>query len=178
MINPRTPQRIHDALPDVKLIAILRNPVERAYSHYQHQVRAGRESLSFEEAIRQEASRLEGEAEKMLADPNYESYNHRKFSYVERGKYIDQIKEWERYFKKEQMLILIAEEFWENPDATFKQIFDFLGVKDYPVSSGKKHNAGNYKDKMSPELRAELETLYKPYNEALYTYLGRDLGWD
>lgn len=177
LFHPLAPQRIAEAIPDVKLIALLRNPVDRAYSSYQHQVRAGRETLSFEEAMEQEPSRLQGEAEKITADPGYTSYNHRKFSYIERGKYIDQIKNWTRHFKKEQLLLLESESFWRDPDSTFREIFDFLGVEQAVIKTAKKHNTGNYKSKMDPDLRKRLSDLYRPYNEELFAYLGKQFDW-
>ena len=159
IFHPLAPQRIAHDLPNVKVIALLRNPIDRAYSSYQHQVRAGRESLSFEEAVNREAERLEGEEEKIIADPNYLSFNHRKFSYVARGKYIDQLKNWERHVRKNQMLILESEAFWRDPDNTFREIFAFLGVDPVAVPTAKKHNTGNYKSSMDPAIREKLTAL-------------------
>lgn len=177
IIHPLAPQRIAQKLPDVKLIALLRNPIDRAYSSYQHQVRAGREELSFEEAIAHEAERLAGEKEKIIADPAYNSYAYRKYSYIERGKYIDQIQNWHRFFKKEQLLILSSEAFWSDPEGAFKEIFDFLGVEAVEIKAAKKHNTGNYKSKMDPDLRKKLHELYRPYNDKLFEYLGKKFDW-
>lgn len=177
LFHPVAPERVAGDLPDAKLIALLRNPIDRAYSSYQHQVRAGRETLSFEEAVEKETERLEGEEAKIIADPNYLSYNHRKFSYVARGKYIDQIKNWNRYFKKEQMLILESEAFWQDPDATFDEIFNFLGIDQAPIKAAKKHNTGNYKTSLEPVMRAKLAELYRPYNEKLFAFLGKQFNW-
>ena len=88
----RLAKRISKILPRVKIIILLRNPIYRAYSHYCHQVRKRRETLSFKHAIEKEAERLNGEAEKILQNENYNSFNHRRFSYLARGIYVDQLK--------------------------------------------------------------------------------------
>ena len=77
LFHPRAPQRVAKTLPKAKLIILLRNPVDRAYSQYQHQLRQpGVEPLSFEEAIAYEEKRLAGEEEKILRDEKYDSFNH------------------------------------------------------------------------------------------------------
>lgn len=109
MIYPHAPKRIAETLPKAKLIVVLRNPVDRAYSHYKHQVRVGKETLSFEEAIDREDERIEGELEKMIEDETYVSLKYSLFSYLHRGIYVDQLKAWFNYFKREQILILETE---------------------------------------------------------------------
>src|SRR5215467_6288621 len=91
LFHPHAPRRISAALLYVKLIVLLRNPVDRAFSHYWLEVKGRYESLSFEEAIRCEQERIAGECEKMVNDENYHSFKYRRFSYLTRGIYIDQI---------------------------------------------------------------------------------------
>src|SRR5690606_27362001 len=109
MVYPFAPERLRKDLPQAKLIALLRNPVDRAYSHYQHQVARGRESLSFEEALAAEPRRLDGELEKILADETYTSFAHAHYSYRLRGHYADQLESWFKVFPREQILVLAAE---------------------------------------------------------------------
>ena len=118
MYLEEVPERIHEILPDVKLIFILRNPIDRAYSHYWHEVALGYEWLPFEEAIKAEEERLtRGDIISRL-----------HYSYLDRGKYIEQIRRFRKYFSKEQMLILITEELKSNPEKTMRRIFEFLQV--------------------------------------------------
>src|SRR5437016_5579333 len=106
LLHPHVPRRIRDWNPDVKLIVLLRNPVDRAYSHYYHEVRLEAEPLDFEAALDVEAERMEGQVERMRADPYYYSYNHQHFSYVSRGIYIHQLESWmTSVFSREQVLI-------------------------------------------------------------------------
>lgn len=106
MYLEEVPERINKILPNVKLIFILRNPVNRAYSHYWHEVRLGYESLSFEEAIRIEEERLSGA----------NVFNKQNYSYTDRGKYVIQIKRFSKFFSQKQMLILINEELKKIPN--------------------------------------------------------------
>lgn len=98
----KAPERIYKLLPDVKLIFVLRNPVDRAYSHYRHNVRIGQETLSFEKAIEKEEERIKNPRLKKI------------YSYKDRGKYIIQIKRYAEYFPKSQMLFLLAEDLKDD----------------------------------------------------------------
>jgi len=118
MYLEEVPERIHALLPDVKLIFILRNPIDRAYSHYWHEVKLGYEYLSFEKAIEKEEERL----------AKGDLFSKQHYSYKDRGKYVIQLKRYRKYFPREQMLILVNEELRENPQYTMKKIFGFLGV--------------------------------------------------
>lgn len=114
LFNPLVPARVKKTIPNVKVIALLRNPIDRAYSSYKHQTHAGRETLSFEDAINAEAGRLAGEKEKLLSDSTYNRYNYNHFSYIERSKYAEQVENWLQFFSKDQMLILSSEEFFSD----------------------------------------------------------------
>ena len=78
-------------LPDVRILAMLRDPVERAYSAYKHELARGFETEPFERALELEDERLAGQAERMLADPDYQSFSHRHHAYVRRGQYAEQL---------------------------------------------------------------------------------------
>jgi len=121
------PKRIYDTLgTDVKFIFILRNPVKRAFSHYQMSMRRGFETLSFDEAIKIESERIK---EDDSQDEFYKSKTH-NFSYIDRGYYSKQIKEFLTYFPAENMLFIIFEEdFIKNKTSTLESIYDFLGLK-------------------------------------------------
>lgn len=92
IFHPRAHQRIADVLPNAKLIVVLRNPVDRAYSHYWHEVRMGYEHLSFEEAIAKESERTGREVHDLLRDEQYRSVEHQHFSYLNRGIYHQQLR--------------------------------------------------------------------------------------
>lgn len=131
LFHPLAPKRIAEAVPNVKLIALLRNPVERAYSQYQMNLRRGVESLSFKEAIEKEKDRLLGEREKIENDENYTSINYIRYSYLSREIYINQLKEWYNLFDIQQFLILKSEDFFNNPFSIINQVFYFLGLSSW-----------------------------------------------
>ena len=178
IFHPLAPERVHQVLPNIKLIAILRNPTERAFSHYQHQVRTGREDLDFEQALQQEAQRLQGEDEKIIKSGRYKSFNHRKYSYIARGHYLLQLQRWLHFFDREQLMILTMEAFLQEPQRWLDAIFKFLGVEPIKISTKEKHNLGGYTSKMSPELKIRLDEIFAEGNDQLAEWLGRELKWE
>ncbi|MCS6884817.1 MAG: sulfotransferase [Acidobacteriota bacterium] len=177
IFHPHAPRRIRSLLPKAKLIVLLRNPVDRAYSHYNHEVRKGAEKLSFEEAIEKEAERLRPELERMLQDEHYYSFAYQHYSYLARGRYAEQLSYWFKLFPKEQFLILKSEDFDRNIPETLNKIYRFLGLPELPPKNYPYHNRGNY-PQMSSETRQKLREYFRRYNEQLYELLQIDFGWD
>jgi hypothetical protein len=177
LFHPRVPGLVARALPDVKLIAMLRDPVERAYSHYQQEYARGFEDCeTFEEALDREPERLRGEREKMLADLDYSSYALQHYSYMARGDYIDQIGAWREHYPAEQLLVVHAERFFADPRAGVEEVQRFLGLDPAGLPEYKAHNARPYAP-MLPETRERLNQRFAEPNRRLYDYLGTDLGW-
>ncbi len=176
LFHPHAPQRVHELLPQAKIIALLREPVARAYSNYNHHVRLGWEPLSFEEAIEQEPQRLAGERERMLADPHYYSHNHRIFSYLARGLYREQLEAWRALYPAARMLVLKAEDLFTDPERIYFEVLDFLGLERWSPGGFEPRNVGRYTG-LAPETAERLRGYFEPHNRALYDYLGRDLGW-
>lgn len=179
IFHPVAPKRISQFVPNAKFILLIRNPIDRTYSHYHHELRKGTEKLSFEEVIAREPERLAGEREKMIADESYYSANHQRYSYLTRSIYVDQINEWFKYFPREQILIIKSEDMHTNLNGTVNQILDFLNVPKHPdfqLKNDQFYNVGKY-DKMDDNMRARLNDYFKPHNERLYKLLNRDFGW-
>ena len=176
MYDPRVAERVRSVLPEVRLIVQLRNPVDRAYSHYGERVNAGVEPLSFEEALAAEPGRLQGEDQRMLADPYYYSEPHDWYSYRDRGIYAPQLSRWLELFPAEQIHIVRSEDLYADEQATVNQVVDFLGLPRRHLDTVKRHN---YRPAttMAHESRAELEDFYRPHNARLFEIIGRDLGW-
>lgn len=179
IFHPHASKRILETVPQVKLIALLRNPVDRAYSHFRHEVRLGVETLPFEDVMGREEERLRGEIEKMLEDENYYSFNHEHYSYLSRGIYVDQLKIWMKNFPKEQILILKSEDFFNNPSAVFGQIIEFLRLPNWEPKEYRKYNVGYYaRAHMDATIRKRLIDYFEPHNQRLYEYLGVNFGWN
>jgi Sulfotransferase domain len=176
LAHPQAPHRIAEALPQVKLIVLLRDPVERAHSHYQHEVARGFETLGFEEAIDEEARRLAGEVERMRADPSYNSFSYQHHTYLTRGRYAEQLETWYSLFPKRQFLVLASEEFFADPDRTFRRVLEFLGLPPVSLPRYERFNPHRYED-MREDTRRRLVEYFAEPNEHLYELQGVDFGW-
>jgi hypothetical protein len=160
----------------MKIILLLRNPVDRAYSHYQNEVKLGFEHLSFEDAVDQEAARLDGEVQKLLDDEKYQSFNHRHYTYLSRGIYVEQLKPWMKAFPRDQILIIISEDFFVSPQQVLDKVFKLLHVPDFQLPAFRVHNRLQYQG-MDPHTRERLDAYFAPHNQALCDFLGTKFGW-
>jgi hypothetical protein len=172
---------VAQTLPHVKLIVLLRNPVDRAYSQYYHARDHGFATLSFEEAIEREEERAARERAMILQDEYYYSIEYMERGYLSRGMYVDQLQAWMKLFPREQFLILKSEEFYTDPATTVKQVLDFLNVPAAELQLSKEtykpYNNYTYA-RMNPALRKHLIAYFEPHNARLYDYLGVNFGWD
>ena len=160
IFHPLVPERMAKVIPQARLIAVLRNPVDRTYSAYHHRVRNGLETRTFEEAV--EAS---------LGDDS---------EYLSESIYVDQLLRWTQFFDREQLLVLKSEDFFESPQQTLKTVLSFLGLPGWePGASdlGERRNAGGYEEGMDLATRRKLEEYFGPHNRRLYEFLGTDFGW-
>jgi hypothetical protein len=175
MFHPLAPERIHRDLPGVRLLVLLRDPVERAYSAHANHVGHGLETESFERALELEDSRLAGEAEKIVADPAYNSYSHRHHSYRVRGHYADQLENLERVFGRDRMLVIDSDDFFADPGPAYDQVLSFLSLPAYTPAFTPQN--ARPRSPMPESLRAALEDHYRPYDERLAAWLGRVPSW-
>lgn len=176
LYHPHVAARLARTLPGARIVALVRDPVERAFSHYHLNVRQGKEELSFEEAIAREEERLRGEWERLLADETYWSERHYQFAYLGRGLYAERLAEWRKHFPKERLLVVCSEDLYAEPAATLGRVFEHLGLPPFAAGAYKAYNQKPYPD-LAPETRARLAAFFAPHNQRLYELLGRDLGW-
>jgi hypothetical protein len=176
LFHPAVPERVAATLPEARLVVLLRDPVERAYSHYQLMRRTERETLSFEDAIAAEEERLAGERERLLIDPGFRARHHRDHSYVARGLYADQLERWLAHFPREHLLVLRAEDFLAHPAEGYGQVLTFVGIRAWDLGDFVPHNIGSYAA-IHPELRARLEERFAGPNARLACLLGEGFGW-
>lgn len=176
LFHPRVPELVARDLPGRKLIVILRDPIDRAFSHHNHERALGYEDLPFEEAIAREPSRLDGEEERILANPRYLSFSHQHHSYLARSRYAEQLERWFRQADRDQFLILSAEDLFRDPRSVLAETQRFLGLEPDMPADVTARNARTYApipDDVRERLRSELE----PHNRRLYELVGRDFGW-
>jgi hypothetical protein len=158
------PKRIWQYNPDMKLIAILRNPIDRAYSHWNMEYDRKTDSLPFREALQSEARRCRE------ALP----YQHRVYSYVDRGFYTEQLRRLWTYFPKEQVLVLKNEELRDSPNETLKKVTDFLGVAPLNNIEHIEVHSRQYSSGMADQEKEYLRSVF----EFEIRNLERLLGWD
>jgi hypothetical protein len=169
--HPRVPGRVKQTLPDAKFIALLRDPTDRAYSHYLHARALGRENLPFEEALVEEAEgRRDGSDDRQ---PRELWAATKGLPYVARGRYIDQLERWWAEFPREQFLLLKSEDFFADPVATMSVITSFLGLVAYSPrdTTAKNQSEG---PPLSPALRAQLDATFADDNRRLFDATGID----
>lgn len=172
---PSVPARISTLLPGVKLIAVLRDPVERAISHYFHEVRAGREKRPIMSALVEEDDLLAP----IWKSENFQSRQFRSFSYKARGRYAEQLIRYFSFFSKDQILVFSSKELFEATDETLSRVFNFLGVADSieSIDDQMPKNIGSNKTPVETSAREYLAEYFAPHNERLFEVLGKQLDW-
>lgn len=177
LFHPLAPARIASVHPRAKLIALLRNPVERAYSHWAFVRAEGHEPLSFEEALRAEPERLAGEEERIRRDETYFSFPHQYHSYLSRGRYAEQLRRWFSVFARDQLLVLRSEDLFERPGATFGEVLRFLHLRAWAPPAFERYNP-SVMSRIDRSTRARLEEHFRPLTADLSQLLGREMVWD
>jgi len=176
MFHPLAPERIARELPDVHLLVLLRDPVDRAYSAYAHELARGYENVSFPEAIELEPERLRGEQERILADPHYNSHRHQHNAYVARGQYVDQLQRLEKHVGRDRLHVIDSNDFFTAPAATYADALRFLQL---PLAGSPSFGRHNARDRagMPASLRRRLSEHFQPYDERLAEWLGVTPSW-
>lgn len=182
LLDPRAPRRAHDLVPDAKLIVMLREPAERAVSHYHHSVRNGLEDLDLVAALAAEEDRLEGEPERTAADERTKALPLRRFSYVMRGRYAEQLERWLRLYPRERVLVIRFDDFTVRPVETFERILGFLDLPPWQPPEFRNYSYvgatdGGYKPPPAEVAEFLFERFEKP-NAALVDLLGEEFRWD
>jgi hypothetical protein len=177
IFHPNGLARIALTFPDIKIILLLRNPINRAYSHYRRMFVSKRESLTFDEAISMEEERLRGEALKIAANPRYSQEKYFNYSYLSRGRYIEQVGKLFELFPRENVLLLKSEDFYTETARIYHQTLSFLGLPGIDLPNYRVSNQGRY-EPMNAATRQKLADYFAPYNERLYQCIQRNFGWE
>lgn len=165
LFHPLAAQRIKDLLPQVRLIVLLRDPVQRALSGLFHSIRLGVEPLPLQQALAAESQRLAGAEAQLLAGLRHH-HSHQMHSYVSRSCYGAQLARYESLFDCSQLLLIRAEDFFCAPQRIWPQLLDFLGLDPYPLPQVlPRQNAGAGEAAMVSsdvllDLRSRLDSTY------------------
>ncbi len=176
LFHPLAAQRIAQDLPDVKVITLIRDPVERAFSAHAHELARGYETEPFEVALELEAERTRGERERMIADPTYNSFALQHHSYLARSRYIEQFEALVRHIDRSRFLVVDSHRLFEDPAPALKEVFDFLELPQPDQATYDKHNA-RPRTPMDSALRERLEAQLRPHDERLAAWLGWTPRW-
>ncbi len=176
LFHPLAGERIAADLPGVKLLVLVRDPVERAYSAYTHERARGFETESFERAIELEPERLHGEAQRIITQPGYLSHSHQHQAYVGRGQYVEQLDRLSQLFGRDRIKVVDSGDFFSTPAPVYDQVLDFLGLpkSDYPPFE--QHNA-RPRSPIGSALQARLDSHFAPYDEQLESWLAQPPSW-
>ena len=167
LFHPLAPKLVHAMLPGIKLIVLLRDPVLRAYSHYQMMVRRGIEKdPDFSKRWKEDLIQTGTALEKIAQGTGNWNYNLQKFGYVHRGYYDDQIGRWLEYFDPEQVLILSSDLMFSETDSTLSRVYSFLGIKEQSHERLINKNKGEYQP-LNSEAYQELASHYYTHNVRL-----------
>ena len=179
MFHPAAAGRVLETVPHVKAIALLRDPVARAYSNYWDRRATGTEELpTFEAAIEAEEQRLaDVDHARLLTDPSYYSFDHDNHAYLARGRYLEHLRPWMEALPPEQLLILRAETMFEDPYPVFARVQEFLEIPVVDSITLSKYNE-RPREAMDPVTVQRLAEYYRPHNRALYEALGEDFHWE
>jgi Sulfotransferase domain len=174
--HPHAANRIAKDLPDAKVLVMLRDPVERAFSAYRHEFARGYETESFERALDLEDERVEPELEKMLVDPTYASFSHRHHSYRRRGFYAEQLRRFTEALGEDQVLVVDSDKFFTEPAHEYPRIIDFLGLRPHLPATFDQWNA-RPGSPMSDAARRQLSAAFEPHDAELEQMLGHAPSW-
>jgi hypothetical protein len=176
LYHPLAPERAQHVVPEAKIIMLLRDPVERAYSHWKERTRQGVEHLEFVAALDAEPERLQGEVERMLAEPGYHSFAHQHFSYIDQGRYAAGVRRWLEAFGDDRVLILQSETFYADPATALDTVHDFLGLDRHQSGEFKKWNFHRAPD-MTDDIAARIQNAVADDVADLEKLLDRSFGW-
>lgn len=161
--------------PEAKIILMLRNPVERAYSHYKWDLFLGGRAQAEIPFYRSYADYVDLSLDLFPGMP-YPSPS--GFPVLQTGIYAKATAKWIEKFGTDRVLIVKAEDFFDDTIATVCAIHEFLGLPPKPPTMHKAVNQNPLQaPRQDPESRARLVEFYRPFNEELYEVIGRDLGW-
>jgi len=175
MEEESTANNVYQTKPNMKIIIILRNPVDRAYSQYHLSVRQTAERRSFEDVVEENMNRLNKESHE-----HYEikpKFSVKEDNYLKKGLYALQLRYWLKIFPRENILIVSAEEFESNQQIIYNKIFEFLNISKFEVKNTKKMEKGNYLP-MKSETRNLLLDYFRPHNHELFELINMEFDWD
>lgn len=176
LFHPAAAARAHASVPDTKIIALLRDPVMRTYSHWKERRRSGAEELDFLDALDAEAGRLAGERERLLEDPAYRSYGWEQQSYLTQSLYADALRPWVAAFGRERVFVAASEDYYADPNRVLGDVHQFLELPRLATSKGAIRNAAAGAP-LERRVEAKLQACFAGPNRELVHLLEQTFPW-
>lgn len=178
LFHPLVPERVASHVPGVKLIVMLRNPIDRAYSQFRHEQKLGYEpGQNFLKAIDRELTGFEEEENKLINGEISFSRFHSSFSYLHRGLYFQQISRWLNYFSRNQMHFIKSEDFFQHPQQELEKVYMFLGVRCIYPEDVRPMNVNTYPEQDN-DLKQKLRDYFSSDTGQLAGLIGEKFSWD
>lgn len=162
LFHPAAPKRVARLCPKVPLIALLRDPIARAWSQHRFNLATGRETLEFLDALRAEPERLSKARPGRVASKRIA---HRDHSYVARGNYARQLAEWRSAVGPERLLVVRSEDLYATPDEVHRAVLSHLNVEEVPLVAEHHHGEG---DPLPEDVRANAAPFFERFDEARF----------
>lgn len=179
LYHPLAPARMRAMLPEVKLIAILREPAARAMSHWRVARRKGWDDApTLSEALDREAERMAAHEARLAADPFYVDDGYFRHAYLARGRYAEQLERWLSHFPREQLLVLRSEDMFARPRQTWERACAFVGLDADDPPAFDVHNEGSGTTGEIDDVVVRMREYFAPHNQRLKSLLGDDFGWN
>ncbi len=176
LFHPRAAERAVVAVPNARIIVLLREPVARTYSHWSEQRRNGVETLDFEAALDAEAARTAGEEARLIADPAAVSFPHEQQSYVAQSEYAPALERWLAHFPRPSWCVLRSEDLYADPQAAFDRVTDALGIGGHRLADPRPWNAAP-REELAAETRRRLDDHFGPFRTRVAELLGPEVTW-
>jgi hypothetical protein len=176
LYHPLAPARARAAVPDAHVVVALRNPVERAWSHWKERRANDDEPLSFPEALAAEPSRTRGETARLLADPQAVSAPHRHHSYLDQGRYAEPLRRWFAAYGRDRVHVIVCDDLFAEPAKVVGELYRALGLPHHDLRDTRVHNEAA-EAPMDADTRAWLDRQYRDEIVELEELLGRSLPW-
>ncbi len=174
--HPAVPARVKKDLPNCKIIVLLRDPVDRAYSHYQ--MHKGIDPAdNFLQALAWEESRVQTTHERFLNGESFLDTSHQAYSYLKRGMYAEQLHHWLHHYSLDALLILRSEDFYADPKKTLKQVYAYLELPEIFPENLAPVNVRAY-ETLPRNVYKEIATQFEEDGRELRQLLGDQFTWN
>jgi hypothetical protein len=187
LFHPLAAERAAAAVPDAQIVVLLREPIERAISHWQHMTRLGFETESFSDALAAESERVDRDLDDVAAGRSIDEGPYLRFSYRARGRYDEQLSRWLAHYPRERVLVLRSEELFADPAGSVAKLEQFAGLGPGRQGSFRNWSAPSAADRSSfptPTIKAsdrdaldELRVFFEPHNTRLAELLEVEPWW-